>query len=140
MELCQMCVYMYAYMYVFVGYRFGVSRCTNVFRTATRSLVYDLTSVDEYDKLLHSEKPVLMQYTASWCGPCNTIKPHMVHLSDWYPEVKFVKVDIEQYAELCDVASVPTFRLYKNNEVLGELGAVPAKLEDLLAAHSDKLK
>ena len=41
-------------------------------------------------------EPVVVDFWATWCGPCKMISPHFAKLADKYPGVKFVKVDVEE--------------------------------------------
>lgn len=86
------------------------------------------------------DKLVVVQYTASWCGPCQAIAPRLEELSGEHPDVDFVKVDIDacqDAAAEAGVRGVPTFHLVRANEKIAELvGAQPAALEELIGEHN----
>jgi thioredoxin 1 len=81
---------------------------------------YVTTEAFEAD-VLKSELPVLVDFTASWCGPCKAVAPALEDLAlDYEGEVRIVKVDIDadpKLAETYSVQGVPTFLMMKNGEV-----------------------
>lgn len=85
---------------------------------------------DNFDKeVLQADKPVLVDFFATWCGPCQMVGPLVEQLSEEMSGVKFVKVNIDEEPELAaryQVESIPTFLLVKNGKVLKrEIGALP---------------
>ena len=85
---------------------------------------------DNFDKeVLQADKPVLVDFFATWCGPCRMVGPLVEQLSEEMSGVKFVKVNIDEEPELAaryQVESIPTFLLVKNGTVLKrEIGALP---------------
>ena len=80
-------------------------------------------------EVLKSELPVVVDFWASWCGPCQMMGPVVEELSDELNgKVKFCKVNVDDNPELAqnyDVMSIPNFKLFKNGEMAGEqVGAV----------------
>ena len=70
-------------------------------------------------EVLKSEKPVLVDFNAQWCGPCKAMKPVLEELEAATPGVKFAAVDIDDQDELSDdydVASIPCLVLFKGGE------------------------
>jgi thioredoxin 1 len=68
-----------------------------------------------------SDKLIVIDFGAEWCGPCKRIAPMYEQLSDIMKDVVFCKVDIDEFEELAqnfDVISVPTFVFIKNNNIL----------------------
>ena len=81
-------------------------------------------------QVLESESPVLVDFYATWCGPCRMITPILDELSGTYDgQVKFVKVDIDQApatAQEYAVVSVPTLVMFKGGqEADRKVGASP---------------
>jgi len=78
-------------------------------------------------------KLVVVDFTASWCGPCQRIAPIFEQLSVKYPNAIFLKVDVDKCAETASgqgVSAMPTFIFYRNRTKLGICqGADPAGLE-----------
>ena len=71
---------------------------------------------------LQSEgKKILVQYTASWCGPCRALTPRLSNLSNKYTDVTFVKVDVDEnqdaFMEL-GISSVPTIMIYNGDTLV----------------------
>ena len=88
-----------------------------------------LTEQNFEQEVLKSDKPVLVDFWATWCGPCRMVAPIVEELADEFPEVKVCKVDVDENQELAlanKVVSIPTFLLYKDGEVIKKIvGAVP---------------
>lgn len=87
--------------------------------------------------VMNSEKLVLVDFWATWCGPCRMIAPVLEELSEENPDVKIVKVDVDENPELASqfqVMSIPALFVIKNGEVVAQsLGVKPkAQLQALL--------
>ena len=83
-----------------------------------------------------SNKAIIIDFFAEWCGPCKGIAPFFSDLSEMYKNVVFAKVNVdeaEDVAELFGVSSLPTFVLVKNGvEVSRFSGASRNSLENLV--------
>ncbi|WWD17997.1 thioredoxin [Kwoniella shandongensis] len=99
-------------------------------------MVKAIESYDEFKTLISGSEPVVVDYWATWCGPCKMISPHFAKLEAKFPGVKFAKVDIEEQEEIAKEAGIkvmPTFIAYKDGQPIETVsGAVPAKLNALL--------
>ncbi|WWC66532.1 thioredoxin [Kwoniella pini CBS 10737] len=99
-------------------------------------MVKAIESKSEFDSLIAGSEPVVVDYWATWCGPCKMISPHFAKLEAEYPGVKFVKVDVEEQEEIAlfaGIKAMPTFIAYKDGQPIETVtGAVPAKLNALL--------
>jgi thioredoxin 1 len=83
-------------------------------------------------EVLESQQPVLVDFTAVWCGPCKMLEPVVKDLADeWHGKVKIVKLDVDQDANIAmlyQVMGVPTLMLFNNGEARERLtGYVPKK-------------
>ncbi len=79
-------------------------------------------SEKEFDKeVLSSEKPVLVDFFATWCGPCKMLAPVLEEVANDHPEVKIVKIDVDENPNLAakySVMSIPTLVYIKNGETV----------------------
>lgn len=80
-------------------------------------------------EVLKADKPVLVDFWAEWCGPCQMMLPVVEELSKEQNEFKVCKVNVDDQMELARkfrVMSIPTFLVFKNGEVKDQiLGAQP---------------
>jgi thioredoxin 1 len=90
---------------------------------------------------LQSEgKKLLVQYTATWCGPCKALTPRLSNLSNRYENITFVKVDIEENMDSAvqlGISTVPTVMIYDgstliNRSVGANIDSVYTKILDTL--------
>ena len=77
----------------------------------------------------------VVEFWATWCGPCKAIGPYFEELAAKFPDVTFVKVDVDELDDVaasCGISAMPTFQLYSNGVMVKEMcGADKAKLEAL---------
>ena len=101
------------------------------------SLIH-LTDANFDEEVLKSEKPVLIDFWAPWCGPCRAIGPVVEELAVAYRDrVKVAKINIDENpktATVYGVMSIPTLVLFKGGSIMEKLvGLVPKnRLEDLI--------
>eukprot|EP00523_Entomoneis_sp_CCMP467_P012422 CAMPEP_0168792438 /NCGR_PEP_ID=MMETSP0725-20121227/14520_1 /TAXON_ID=265536 /ORGANISM="Amphiprora sp., Strain CCMP467" /LENGTH=107 /DNA_ID=CAMNT_0008843083 /DNA_START=106 /DNA_END=426 /DNA_ORIENTATION=- len=102
-------------------------------------MVKYIESMDEFKSILEVSKTklVVIDFTASWCGPCKMISPIFEQMASENPEVEFVKVDVDEtddVAGTCGIRAMPTFQFYKGGEKVEEMmGADVSKLKQLVA-------
>ncbi len=76
----------------------------------------------KFDSIINSEKPVLIDFFATWCGPCKTLAPILKHVKDNLGErITILKIDVdknEQLASKYQVRGVPTMILFQNGKQL----------------------
>lgn len=103
--------------------------------------VLELTDDNFETEVLSSDVPALVDFWATWCGPCRQIAPTVEALaSDYAGKLKVGKMDIDNHQltpQKYGVRSIPTLLIFKGGQVVGQVvGAVPrSKLEDEVKKH-----
>ncbi len=83
-------------------------------------MITNITKENFEAEVLKSEKPVLVDFWAAWCGPCKMIGPVIEEIANEYPEIKVCKINVDEEGELSikyGVMSIPTLMIFKNGEV-----------------------
>lgn len=91
--------------------------------------------------VINSDEPVVVDFFATWCGPCRLVTPILEELSDRFKQVRFYKVDIDESPDVAEryaVAGVPTLIMVKKGEEVDrKIGAHPRPaLEGWLNQHA----
>ncbi len=95
-----------------------------------------------FQKVLAQGKPVVVDFYATWCGPCKMIAPKLEELSATMQDVIFVKIDVDQAEDLAaefEVSAMPTFMFFKGGKKVDNLTVVGASLDKIKESIS-KLK
>ena len=92
-----------------------------------------LIEVNFENEVLKSDKPVLVDFWASWCGPCRMLSPVISELAEEYEgRVKVGKVNVDEEPELAskfDVMSIPTLLVFEDGELVNRaVGARPKEM------------
>ena len=91
--------------------------------------VIKLTSANFEEEAIKSEKPVLIDFYADWCGPCRMVSPIVDEIADEHPEYKVCKVNVDEEGALAEkfgVMSIPSLFVMKNGEIANSsVGAIP---------------
>ena len=87
------------------------------------------------EEVLNSDKPVLVDFWAPWCGPCRMVLPIIEEIAEENDDIKVVKVNVDEDPELANqygVMTIPTLYVFKNGEAVNHRsGAMPK--EQILA-------
>ena len=91
--------------------------------------VVKLTAENFEKEVLQSEKPVLVDFYADWCGPCQMMGPVVEEISNEVNDAKVCKINIDEQMSIAQkygVMSIPTFIVFKNGDVgVKKMGAMP---------------
>ena len=84
---------------------------------------------ENYDSVIDTDKVVLIDFFAQWCGPCKMMSPIIEKIADEHPEYVVGKVDVDDDPELAQafgVMSIPTLVVMKNGQLAKQnIGAIP---------------
>lgn len=87
--------------------------------------------MSDFHSILHSEQPVLIDFFATWCGPCQTLSPILKEVkADLGAHIRIIKIDVDKNQELAtqlQVRGVPTLILYQNGKQLWRQSGVLSK-------------
>lgn len=91
--------------------------------------VYTITNENYASEVLQADRPVLLDFWASWCGPCRMVSPLVDEIAAEHPEIKVGKINVDEQPELAQqfgVMSIPTLVVMKNGAVANKaVGARP---------------
>ena len=85
-------------------------------------------------EVISSDKPVLVDFWASWCGPCKMLSPLVDQIADENDEIKVCKINVDDLQDLAVeymVMSIPTLIAFKNGVEVGRIVGVKSKEEIL---------
>ncbi len=91
--------------------------------------VLTITNENFETEVLHSDKPVLLDFWASWCGPCRMVSPVVDEIAAERDDIKVGKINVDEQGELAQqfgVMSIPTLLVMKNGQIANKtVGAMP---------------
>ncbi|KAK4994821.1 thioredoxin trx1 [Elasticomyces elasticus] len=103
--------------------------------------VHNLMTKADFDGAMQEEGTLMvLDCFATWCGPCKTIAPLVVKMSDTYTDVRFYKLDVDEVPDVAQelgIRAMPTFVLFKDGEKVSEVvGANPKALETAIQQYN----
>ena len=91
--------------------------------------IVNITKENFEAEVLNSDRPVLVDFWATWCGPCRMVAPFVEEIAEEHPEYKVAKINVDEQQELAlqfAVMSIPTLMVFKGGEkVKQSIGARP---------------
>ncbi|KAF7298957.1 Thioredoxin-domain-containing protein [Mycena indigotica] len=111
----------------------------------------EIQSVKQWNEIIEAanDKTLVVDFHATWCGPCKVIAPQFSQLAEQNPNVQFLRVDVDEHAAIAEflyelhcwgpplltffthsqVRAMPTFYAIKNREVVGWASSLPSSLD-----------
>ena len=74
-------------------------------------------------EVINSDKPVILDFWASWCGPCRMVGPILEEISEERPDIKVGKINVDEESELAAkfrIMSIPTMVVIKDGKVVNQ--------------------
>ena len=89
---------------------------------------------NNFEEVKNSDKPVLLDFYADWCGPCRMVAPILHEIAEERPDVIVGKINVDQEEELAmqfGVYSIPTLVVMKNGEIVRQVSGARPKAQIL---------
>ena len=102
--------------------RATVTVCYTIKKNKVKNMsIINLTKDSYHNEVMETEKVVVIDFWATWCGPCKMMAPVVEEVAKDYPDVKVCKVNVDEEPELSNafkIVSIPTIVVIKNGEII----------------------
>ena len=97
----------------------------------------EIESRNEFNEIVKEERLTVVDFFATWCGPCRMLAPELHELESDHPEINVAKVDVDKLPELAGIYyinAVPTLIFFKNGKVINQVSGYMDKdaLEEIV--------
>lgn len=93
-----------------------------------------ITKENFQEEVMNSDKPVLLDFWASWCGPCRMVVPIVEEIAEERTDIKVGKVNVDEQPDLASnfrIASIPTLIVMKNGQIAAQSVGAKSKSQIL---------
>ena len=90
----------------------------------------EINSNNFQKEVLESDKPVLLDFWASWCNPCKMLSPIIDEISSEHPEIKVCKINVDEEQDLAsqfEIMSIPTLLVIKDGRIVNQSVGLKSK-------------
>jgi len=96
--------------------------------------VINITQANFQEEVINSNKPVLVDFWASWCGPCRMVSPIVDEIAEEREDIKVCKINVDEQPELAaayQVMSIPTLMVFKDGQMVSQSAGAKPKAQIL---------
>ncbi len=96
--------------------------------------VLHITKDNFQEEVLNSDKPVLVDFWASWCGPCKMVAPILDEIAEERTDIKVCKINVDEQPELAStykIMSIPTLMVVKDGQIVSQSAGARPKAQIL---------
>lgn len=106
---------------VLIGISLGTGKKAEKTKVEAENAVIPVTSSNFEQEVLNSNKRVLVDFYADWCGPCKILSPRVAEIANENKDIKVVKINVDQNEDLArkyNISSMPTLLVIENGKEL----------------------
>lgn len=113
-------------------YTYIINRLKALFARRKKAMEYTITKDNFEEKVLNSKKTVLIDFWASWCGPCKMLSPIVSEFAKEHDDIDVGKINVDEEAELSlefSIMSIPTLIVFKDGKAVKKSIGLVSKQE-----------